>query len=157
VHGGRTYRGSAALSETPSPIALDGAWSVRLEKPDAQATDRELGSWTTFDPKFSGTASYVKEVDVADADLDGRRILLDLGKVHDLAAVTVNGSRLPTALWSPYVVDVTDALRAGSNRIEVRVTNTLANERNKILPSGLLGPVFLRPVEILEVEMEAAR
>jgi hypothetical protein len=157
VHGGRSYRGAAALAETPSPVALDGSWSVRLDQPGAEPVDRELGSWTTFEPKFSGTASYVKEVELDAADLEGRRMVLDLGKVHDLAAVTVNGVRLPTALWSPYVVDVTEALRTGTNRIEVRVTNTLANERNKILASGLVGPVFLRPRAILEVEMEAAR
>lgn len=32
----------------------------------------------------------------------------------------------------------------GRNRIAVRVANTLSNERNKPLPSGLLGPVTLR-------------
>ena len=82
---------------------------------------------------------------------------LDLGQVRDLAVVTVNGKRLPTALWSPYVVDVTDALTAGKNTIEVRVINTLANERNKILPSGLLGPVALRPLEVLTVDLEEKR
>jgi hypothetical protein len=69
--------------------------------------------------------------------------------VHDLAQVTVNGVVLPRALWHPYVVDVTAALRAGTNTIEVRVTNTLLNERgkaNQVPPtSGLLGPVSLRP------------
>jgi hypothetical protein len=82
-------------------------------------------------------------------------MMLDLGSVRDLAAVTVNGTRLPTALWSPYVLDVTDAVRAGSNTIEVEVTNTLANVRNRNLPSGLLGPVHLRPQELLEVELVA--
>ena len=67
--------------------------------------------------------------------------MLDLGEVHDLATVTVNGTAFPAALWHPYTLDVTPALRAGPNTIDVRVTNTLANSRNRILPSGLLGPV----------------
>ncbi len=154
VNGGRSFRGTATLGEAPAPIPLGGTWSVRLEKPDAVAAERELGSWTAFEPKFSGTATYTRTVDLAAGDLTGRRMLLDLGEVHDLAVVTVNGHRLPTALWSPYVVDVTDALRAGENRIEVRVTNTLANERNKILPSGLVGPVTLRPQAILSVDLQ---
>ena len=45
----------------------------------------------------------------------------------------------------------------GRTRIEVRVINTLANERNKILPSGLLGPVVLRPLEVLTVDLEQQR
>ena len=100
---------------------------------------------------------YTKTVDLTADDLAGRRLRLDLGQVRDLAVVTVNGQRLPTALWSPYVVDVTDALTAGKNTIEVRVINTLANERNKILPSGLLGPVALRPLEVLTVDLEEKR
>jgi hypothetical protein len=157
VQGGRTYRGTASLDRAPESIVLDGDWSVRLDKPGAEAALRPLGSWTTFDPKFSGSATYTRDVELSGADLGGRRMLLDLGGVGDLAAVTVNGTLLPTALWSPYVVDVTDALRAGTNTIEVKVSNTLANERNKILPSGLLGPVHLRPQALVEVRMEEIR
>jgi hypothetical protein len=154
VWGGRDYRGQVTVADPLQPIPLGGTWSVRLEKPDAPATDRELGSWTTFDPKFSGTGVYTRSFELGTADLDGRRMLLDLGEVHDLAVVSVNGTTLPTALWRPYVVDVTDELVPGTNRIEVRVINTLANERNKILPSGLLGPVVLRPQAEATVRLE---
>jgi hypothetical protein len=157
VEGSRQVRGTATLAAAPAPIALDGTWSVRLEKPGAEATQRQLGSWTDVDPKFSGTGVYTKTVDLDAADLEGRRMRLDLGQVRDLAVVTVNGERLPTALWNPYVVDVTDALKEGQNMIEIRVINTLANERNKILPSGLLGPVSLRPLEVLTVRLEEVR
>lgn len=157
VAGGRTFRGNATVAAAPAPIALDGDWSVRLEKPGAETAQRPLGSWTTFDPKFSGSATYTREVELTAADLAGRRMLLDLGGVRDLAVVTVNGTRLPTALWSPYVVDVTDIVRAGRNTVEVKVINTLANERNKILPSGLFGPVHLRPQALVDVRLEEAR
>lgn len=70
--------------------------------------------------------------------------------------MTVNGNVLPPALWSPYVVDVTDALRPGTNHIAVRVSNTLSNERKKPLPSGLLGPVALRPRLPLTVDLHRA-
>ncbi|PVG81458.1 hypothetical protein DDE18_18430 [Nocardioides gansuensis] len=157
VRGGRQVRGTATLGEAPAPIALDGNWSVRLDRAGAETLQRPLGSWTAIDPRFSGSATYTREVELSTADVDGRRMLLDLGGVRDLAVVTVNGTRLPTALWSPYVVDVTDAVRPGLNTIEVKVINTLANERNKILPSGLLGPVSLRPQALVEVRMEEVR
>ena len=152
--GGRTYRGTATVTDALDPVALDGTWSMRLEKDGTETMELPLGSWTSFDPKFSGTGVYTKLVDLTADELAGRRMLLDLGEVHDLAVVTVNGTTLPTALWRPYVVDVTSALHLGSNQIEVRVINTLANERNKILPSGLLGPVALRPQARVTVQME---
>jgi hypothetical protein len=61
-----------------------------------------------------------------------------------VARVTVNGTALDPLLWAPFVRDVTDLLEPGRNRMSVRVANTLSNERNKPLPSGLLGPVTLR-------------
>ncbi len=83
--------------------------------------------------------------------------MLDLGDVREIATVTVNGAELPTALWKPYVVDVTSALRVGANSIEVRVTNTLANERNQKLASGLLGPVTLRPQAVARASLRRTR
>ncbi|GAA0449069.1 hypothetical protein Ade02nite_57930 [Paractinoplanes deccanensis] len=38
-----------------------------------------------------------------------------------------------------------------------QVTNTLANSRNKVLPSGLAGPVTLRPSAVRTAKLEATR
>ncbi|MEU1669963.1 hypothetical protein ABZ547_41530 [Streptomyces sparsogenes] len=59
-------------------------------------------------------------------------------------------------MWAPYTVDVTDLLRLGVNTVTVRVANTLANERGKPLPSGLLGPVALRPLRPVTVRPDRA-
>lgn len=91
------------------------------------------------------------------ADLARRKLILDLGEVHDLATATINGVELPAALWHPYTVDATKALHPGVNTISVRVTNTLANSRNKILASGLVGPVALRPQATVTARLEATR
>lgn len=154
---GRTYRGTANVTDPLTPIALDGPWTVRLEQDGAVATERPLGSWTTFAPTFSGSAVYTTTVTLTAADLAQRKLILDLGEVHDLATATVNGTELPAALWHPYTVDATTALRPGVNTISVRVTNTLANSRNKILASGLVGPVALRPRAALTARLEATR
>ncbi|WP_328457260.1 glycosyl hydrolase [Amycolatopsis sp. NBC_00438] len=154
---GRTYRGTVRVTDPLTPIALNGPWTVRLEQDGAVATERPLGSWTTFAPTFSGSAVYTTTVTLTAADLAKRKLVLDLGEVHDLATATVNGTQLPAALWYPYTVDTTKALHPGVNTISVRVTNTLANERNKILASGLAGPVALRPQAALTARLEATR
>lgn len=156
-NGRQEYRGTVTVTDPLTPIAVDGAWTVRLGKDGAVAEERPLGSWTTFDPTFSGSADYTTSFTLGAEQLTNRRLVLDLGEVHDLATVTVNGKEMPVALWHPYTVDVTDALRAGGNTIGVRVTNTLANSRNKILPSGLVGPVTLRPRAVVDANLEVAR
>ncbi|MFD4192657.1 glycosyl hydrolase [Amycolatopsis thermoflava] len=154
---GRSYGGVATVTDTLTPIPLAGPWRVRLEKPGAVEAERPLGSWTAFDPTFSGSAVYSTTVSLTAQDLANRRLVLDLGEVHDLATVTVNGAALPTALWRPYTVDATALLKPGENTIAVRVTNTLANSRNKILPSGLAGPVVLRPQAVLTTRLDQGR
>ena len=154
-HHGTTYHGEITVTDHLQPIELDGPWTVRLERAGEAARPTALGSWTVTDPNFSGSAVYETSVDLAESDLADRKVMLDLGEVRDLAQVTINGVELPRALWSPYVVDATEALRAGSNSIEVRVTNTLQNERTgkNPPPSGLLGPVKLRPQALVDARL----
>ncbi|MGO4425665.1 glycosylhydrolase-like jelly roll fold domain-containing protein, partial [Streptomyces sp. MCAF7] len=151
--GRHAYGGEAEVTDPLRAIPLDGDWTVTLERDGAEPVVRPLGSWTDLDPRFSGSATYTKDITLTRADLDGRRIHLDLGEVREVARVTVGGAALPPALWAPYTVDVTDQLRPGVNTIAVRVANTLANERGKALPSGLLGPVALRPLRPVTVRL----
>ena len=154
---GRTFRGAVTVRDSLAPIALDGPWTLRLEKDGATAAPTTLGSWTTTDPNFSGSGVYQTSVNLSADDLAHRRMQLDLGKVADIAQVTVNGTTLPRALWAPYVVDVTSALKEGTNTIQVRVTNTLLNKRTAVgkpVPdSGLLGPVVLRPEAVVQATL----
>jgi hypothetical protein len=74
--------------------------------------------------------------------------------VREVAELTVNGTTLAPLLWTPYTADVGDLLRPGTNTFEVKVSNTLSNERNKPLPSGLLGPVVLRPYRRIDTDLQ---
>ncbi|WP_433370739.1 glycosylhydrolase-like jelly roll fold domain-containing protein [Streptosporangium sp. CA-115845] len=151
--GGRLFSGTIATDDPLTPVAVDGDWSVRLDKPGAEPRNRPLGSWTAIDPSYSGAATYSRTVDLDQATLDGRRLVLDLGDVRDVAEVTVNGQAFDPLLWKPYRQDVTSALRAGRNDIQVRVTNTLANRHGDHRPAGLLGPVTLRPQRAVSAEL----
>lgn len=141
---GRAFRGTVHVDDPLTPVPVTGDWTLTLERAGATPVTGPLGSWTAHAPLFSGSGVYRTELRVDRALLDGRRVLLDLGEVRDVAGVTVNGTALPPLLWAPFVTDVTGLLVPGRNRVEVRVSNTLSNERNKPLPSGLLGPVTLR-------------
>lgn len=143
--GGRTYRGTVSVTDPLAPVPVAGDWTLTLQRGGATPVTGPLGSWTAVEPLFSGSGVYTTELVLDAGTLDGRGFRLDLGQVREVAQVTVNGTELPPLLWTPYTADVTDLLRAGRNALTVRVSNTLSNERNKPLPSGLLGPVTLRP------------
>jgi hypothetical protein len=144
-------RGSTTVSDSLAPVPLDGDWTFRFDRAGAPTTTRPLGSWTEAEPAYSGSAWYETEFDLP--AVPGRRWTLDLGEVHEVAEVAVNGEAAGSRLWPPYRVDVTAALHPGRNRVRVRVTNTGANARGQVLVSGLLGPVVLRPYRLVGVPL----
>ena len=154
---GKDYGAQTTIEDPLEPLALGGDWGFRFDEPGAETVSRPLGSWTDLDPAYSGTGSYTKQFSVPEGFLaDGRRIHLDLGNVRELADVTVNGSPVGALDWSPYSVDVTDLLREGENTVAVKVTNTQANSiEGRANPSGLFGPVALRPERIVTLDLTA--
>jgi hypothetical protein len=132
-----------------------------------------LKSWTELEPVgaqvFSGTAGYTTSIRVPDEFIDsGYALELDLGQVAEVAEVSVNGAPTGVTWKPPYRVDVSGLLKAGTNRLEVKVTNlwhnrivgdlkypdtgefAKTNMKHKfnadmeLLQSGLIGPVVLR-------------
>ena len=73
---------------------------------------------------FSGTATYSKKFEISDLK---SQITLDLGKVHDLARVTLNGKDLGVLWQAPFTLDISSALKTGENLLEIAVTNTWHN------------------------------
>lgn len=147
---GHLYEGTTNVTDDLTAVPLDGDWQFHFDRPDAPTITRPLGSWTDLDSTFSGSAWYEKDVTL---DLADRRWTLDLGDVRDVAEIEVNGVRIGSKLWPLYRVDVTRALRSGDNHVRVRVTNTGANAHGQELPSGLLGPVSLRPEKLVGVQL----
>ena len=77
---------------------------------------------------FSGTATYTARFDLpASAFANGTRLVLDLGKVRELAGVTLNGKALGTLWTSPFRVDITQAARPGRNALRIAVANLWVN------------------------------
>jgi hypothetical protein len=150
---------------------LDGSWKVSFQSgrgaPDS-VTLEKLASWSdNSDPGvkyFSGIGTYAKTFDAPAAWLTkGAQVWIDLGDVKNLAEVSVNGKPLGIVWHAPYRVNVTSALKTGSNELVVKVTNAWVNRligdeqpgatritfadvkpykaKSPLLPSGLLGPV----------------
>ena len=120
----------------PDVLEVKGPWELRFPAgwgaPDSIVLD-PLASWTENQNAgvkyFSGTATYVKEIDVpwAPGGSDSA-VTLDLGRVKNIAEVLVNGERCGGTLWKPpFRADITNALKPGKNRLEIRVTNLWPN------------------------------
>ncbi len=161
-----------------SVSSIDGPWDVsfdpQLGGPEKQQFAR-LVDWTRQeDPTlkyYSGIATYRRAFDLPnDVRESGQRLLLDLGTVHCMARVRMNGRDLGVVWCAPWHVDITDAVRATGNRLEIEVANLWPNrligDKNvppdqrvaktnfnpyhadsPLIPSGLLGPVTLQTVK----------
>ncbi|MDR2675457.1 MAG: hypothetical protein LBC18_11530 [Opitutaceae bacterium] len=153
---------------------LSGKWTVTFDPasggPRAPRVFDRLQSWTEFPDDgvrhYSGTAVYAAAFEWDASAHPGGRVWLDLGRVAELAEVSLNGAPCGIAWTPPYRVEVTPALRAGTNELRIEITNTwfnrLAGDRDKpeserlarttapdatkgrpLLDAGLLGPVTL--------------
>jgi hypothetical protein len=151
---------------------ISGAWDVSFQ-PDRGAPSKitmdNLASWSdNADPGvkyFSGTGTYTKTINAPETWFEnGKKLCLDLGVVRNLAEVTVNGKYLGIVWKRPFRMDVTDVLKPGENKLEIKVTNLWVNRLigdqqpdatkkytyttqafyqadSPLLPSGMLGPV----------------
>jgi hypothetical protein len=75
---------------------------------------------------FSGTATYRKTFELT-AEQAAQRVRLQLGAVKCLAQVRLNGKDLGIVWTAPWRVELTGALKAGKNELEIEVTNTWVN------------------------------
>ena len=113
---------------------------------------------------YSGTMTYQTTFDMKKIDRRSR-FQLDLGRVEQIAQVTLNGKQLQSVWTYPYIVDVTGLMIEGKNTLQVEVTNTWFNRLvydsnlpeidrktwttdypplgSSLRDSGLIGPVIL--------------
>jgi len=85
---------------------------------------------------FSGTVRYSKTFIIEPGDLETEHpIYLDLGEVQQIAEITLNGEKLATLWKPPFAIDIADAVKAGSNTLEIDVTNTWVN---RVKPSEII-------------------
>jgi len=180
LRGTDGMRREVVVETVTEPRELTGPWEVRFAKdrgaPESKVFE-DLHSWSS-DPEdgvkyFSGTAAYHKQFDVpTDWLKGGDRVFLDLGRVRNVAEVTLNGRRLGICWTSPWRLEVTGILQPGTNTLVVEVTNLWANRmigdgklppgkricrsclpplNGEPLESGLLGPVRIIQAKVIKL------
>jgi hypothetical protein len=164
--GARNFPAQTAVQEITGAwtLAFDPAWGgpAEIEFPG-------LMDWTLHRDEgiryYSGAVSYTKRFDLADGLSADSRVILDLGVVKNLATVRLNGVALGTVWTAPWQVDITGAVRHADNVLEIEVVNLWPNrligdkylapsqkftrtniplkDDAALLPSGLIGPVWI--------------
>jgi hypothetical protein len=122
-----------AVNETS--VELEGGWNVRFNPKLSTPFDKEFPALTDFSKHsdeavkyFAGTADYEKIINIAAADIGkNKRIVIDLGELHDIAELTVNGKSVGVLWYPPYKADITPWLKAGDDTVVVHVTTNWAN------------------------------
>jgi hypothetical protein len=127
----------------PEKILLNNDWDVRFQEnrgAPSTAHFEKLISWPLHADSaikfFSGTAHYKKTFRLTPKQLKSdKRILIDLGKVKNVATVTVNQKEV-SVLWTPpFSADITDFCNSGENVLEIAVTN--------LWPNRIIGDKYL--------------
>ena len=116
---------------TYNQIAVEpkNGWNLSFNGPDAPKPIH-LPYIQRWDPipsakGFSGEGSYEAEFDLP--ALRAHRILLGLSDIHNAATVLINGHLVGNIWTPPLELDITRFIHAGTNRVELRVYNSMAN------------------------------
>jgi hypothetical protein len=166
-------RGNIVKPNYPAPaktIEINKPWIVNFDKamrgPVKPVVFDRLTDWSLNANDsikyYSGTAYYHNTFN-AGRLTKGAHYIIDLGVAMAIAKVRVNGVDMGGAWTPPYRVDITNALKPGENKLEVKVVNTWMNRligddkippaqrkatalfgpdpKAGLEPSGLLGPV----------------
>jgi hypothetical protein len=158
--GNYTLQGAAGkstvkISGIGKPVEISGPWQVSFPPnfgaPPEVTLPELISLHRHSDPGvkyFAGTATYTKQVRLSPGAAAGdRRLYLDLGWVHVMAQVRLNGKDLGLLWKPPFRVDITPAARHGENKLEVLVTNQWVNRligdeqlppENEYLPDGVI-------------------
>lgn len=114
---------------------LEGDWNLSFDPrwggPENVVFD-SLADWTTSNEEeiryYSGIATYTKKFNFPESSLiTSGRYYLDLGKVKNIASVKLNGKDMGVVWTSPWQVDITSAVKAKGNLLEVDVANLWIN------------------------------
>jgi hypothetical protein len=121
----------ASLQQTAQK--MDGAWDVtfypKLDRPFKKKLPELIDFSKQNDEKlkyFSGTAVYENKFKCKMQNVKCKMIL-DLGAVHDMATVEINGNEIGVLWFPPFQIDITDYVKAGTNSLKISITNTWAN------------------------------
>ncbi len=116
--------------------SLGGPWSVSFDPqwggPEKVQFDT-LVDWTSRPEDgikyYSGIAVYHQSFDLKNLPdtSQSKRLFMDLGKVKNMARVTLNGHDLGVVWTEPWQVDISGIVKQGDNQLEITVANLWPN------------------------------
>lgn len=134
---------------------ISGKWKVSMAKPleypnfseEIELSELVNLAKPSLYPDFSGTIRYEIDFEVME---EGKKVLLDLGRVYEVAEVWLNGENVGVKICPPYKLEVSQYIKRGNNNLVIEVINTLVKSQKDAFsqyaiqePTGLLGPVNL--------------
>lgn len=151
------------VKDIPSSINITGPWEINFP-PGWGAPDQieipELMSWTDSDHTgiryFSGIATYHKKFNIPEEYINEEILLiLDLGRIKEVADIYLNGENLGILWKPPYQINITAAVKPGENHLVVEVANTWSNrltgdgklpEDERYTKTNITGPNYLENI-----------
>jgi hypothetical protein len=122
------------FAKTTPVQEIQGSWEVAFDPKwggPEKVTFETLQDWTKRPESgikyYSGIATYRKTFQVSGLPSPVSKIYLDLGTVHDMARVRLNGKDLGVVWCAPWRIEVTRDIQPGDNRLEIDVVNRWAN------------------------------
>jgi len=150
--------------KSTSGFALNGPWEVELNWGPVDKTEsrklQKLEDLAFIEglENFAGSAVYSINFNSQETGYT----ILNLGHVHEIAEVSLNGKNLGVKWWGNRSYDISGLIREDGNVLEIKVTNILFNyvksmkgnqvaeywigrsrSRKDKYPTGLIGPVRL--------------
>ncbi|KAI5852787.1 hypothetical protein DFP73DRAFT_602938 [Morchella snyderi] len=130
-----------------SSTTISGPWTVSLPEGSGVNSNitldklQSLHKHDDFDiAHFSGTATWTTSFNFSNHSRTSSKILLNLGRVDNIAQVFVNGKDAGLLWKPPYEIDITSCVKSGP------AINLLAVEVTNLWPNRLIGDESL-PVE----------
>jgi len=130
--GGAADTKSVNFPKLESVANLEGSWQVAFDPTwggPEKVTFKTLEDWTAREERgikyYSGIATYRKTFDLPQGS--GKRLYLDLGTVHDMARVKLNGKDLGVVWCAPWRIEITGAVKDKGNVLEIDVANRWPN------------------------------
>ncbi|MDD3310259.1 MAG: hypothetical protein PHY69_09925, partial [Dysgonamonadaceae bacterium] len=115
------------LSDTPWQVRFPSGWGIENDP----VLTNQLVAWKDLPlsaegKSFSGTATYETSFTLEDIS-KATSYFLNLGRVEVIAKVNINGHEIGTCWTTPYVLDISEYLKQGENKLQVDVTGTWFN------------------------------
>ena len=112
--------------------SIDNKWTLQFPEgwgAPAELEMESLAPWCALPMSdegkaFSGSATYTTTFNWSG---ENKQVTLDLGKVSMIAEVFLNDQKVRTLWCTPYEADITEFVKEGENKLQVKVTSTWFN------------------------------